>query len=68
MAAIGTIRKYSGIAIGLIGVSILAFVVSDAFNSNSTGGLFKKNQNSIRFKKPFLLLHNLPFAFLLESQ
>jgi len=35
MAAIGTIRKYSGIAIGLIGVSILAFVVSDAFQTNS---------------------------------
>ena len=35
MAAIGTIRKYSGLAVGLIGVSIAAFIVSDAFQSNS---------------------------------
>jgi peptidyl-prolyl cis-trans isomerase D len=47
MAAIGTIRKYSGIAIGLIGLSILAFVVSDAFNSNATGGFFKRNKNDV---------------------
>ena len=47
MAAIGTIRKYSGIAIGLIGLSILAFVVSDAFNSKATGGFFKKNRNDV---------------------
>jgi peptidyl-prolyl cis-trans isomerase D len=46
MAAIGTIRKYSGIAIGLIGVSILAFVISDAFNSN-TGGLFRKGKTDV---------------------
>ena len=47
MAAIGTIRKYSGIAIGLIGISILAFVVSDAFNSKATGGFFKRNRNDV---------------------
>jgi peptidyl-prolyl cis-trans isomerase D len=47
MAAIGTIRKYSGIAIGLIGISILAFVVSDAFNSKATGGFFRKNKNDV---------------------
>ncbi len=42
MAAIGTIRKYSGIAVGFIGISILAFVISDAFKSNSR--LFNKNK------------------------
>jgi len=47
MAAIGTIRKYSGIAIGLIGISILAFVVSDAFNSKATGGFFRRNKNDV---------------------
>ncbi|HPD65906.1 MAG TPA: SurA N-terminal domain-containing protein [Bacteroidia bacterium] len=35
MAAIGTIRKYSGIAVGAIFISILAFIISDAFQSNS---------------------------------
>lgn len=47
MAAIGTIRKYSGIAIGFIGVSILAFVISDAFDSKATGGFFKRNKNDV---------------------
>ncbi|MBT3421364.1 MAG: hypothetical protein HOF35_04825 [Bacteroidetes bacterium] len=45
MAAIGTIRKYSGLAVGLIGVSIVAFIVSDAFQNNS--GMFNNNSTDI---------------------
>ena len=36
MAAIGTIRKYSGIAVGFIGISILAFVISDGLGTGSS--------------------------------
>jgi peptidyl-prolyl cis-trans isomerase D len=45
MAAIGTIRKYSGLAVGLIGISIAAFIISDAFQSNSN--LFQKNKMDV---------------------
>lgn len=49
MAAIGTIRKYSGIAVGLIGFAIIAFVVSDALTSNSN--LFNKNKMDVGYVK-----------------
>lgn len=45
MAAIGTIRKYSAIAVGFIFVSILAFIVTDAFQSGSS--MFGRNKMTI---------------------
>jgi len=42
MAAIGTIRKYSAVAVGFIFVAILAFIVTDAFQSGSS--LFGSNK------------------------
>src|SRR5271157_6037667 len=47
MAAIGTIRKYSGIAVGLIGISILAFVLTDAFSARGVGGLLRNQKNVV---------------------
>ena len=49
MAAIGTIRKYSGIAVGLIGISILAFVLTDAFNYKGYGRAFLGNKNAVGY-------------------
>jgi peptidyl-prolyl cis-trans isomerase D len=45
MATIGKIRKHSGLVVGAIGVAIFAFVISDAFQSNSM--LFSKNQDML---------------------
>jgi peptidyl-prolyl cis-trans isomerase D len=45
MAAILTIRKHSGIVIGFIGLAILAFVLTDAFQNNSA--LFSKGSNDV---------------------
>ena len=45
MAAIGTIRKYSGIAVAAIGISIFAFIISDAFRTDRR--LFGNNKNDI---------------------
>ncbi len=44
MAAIGEIRKRSGLVIILIGVAIIAFVLSDLFRSNRS--LFREDQSN----------------------
>lgn len=45
MAAIGTIRKYSGIAVAAIGISIFAFIISDAFRTDRR--LFGRNKSNV---------------------
>ncbi|MEA3495443.1 MAG: SurA N-terminal domain-containing protein [Bacteroidota bacterium] len=45
MAAIGTIRKYSGFAVGLIALAIIAFILSDALTNNSK--LFNSNKTNV---------------------
>lgn len=45
MAAIGTIRKYSGLAVGVIGFAIIVFVVSDALNPNRP--IFGNDRNEL---------------------
>lgn len=44
MAVIGKIRQRSGIVIGIIALSLLAFILTDAFNSNSS---FFNNQEFV---------------------
>ena len=42
MAVIGKIRQRSGLVIGLIAISLLAFILTDAFSSN--GSLFNNQE------------------------
>ena len=45
MAAIGTIRKYTGFLIFVIGLSIVAFLLMDSSNSNT--GIFGRNESFV---------------------
>ncbi len=45
MAAIGKIRKHSGLLLITIGLAMLAFIISDAFNNNSM--LFRGSQDEV---------------------
>lgn len=45
MAVIGKIRQRSGLVIGVIFVSLLAFILTDAFSSNSS--LFNRQENTV---------------------